>query len=155
MQLSCIIIIVMKIINPLELEYKLKSLGCRQTKTRIKILKILNCFQPFSALELKQHLYRCQVNVNKTTIYRELTFLLEKNIINELVLKDGIKRYELKLEQHSHHLVCLSCHRIKRIILENILSKQEKKFSQQLNFKILNHSLEFYGLCNYCSKKHL
>ncbi len=154
MQLSCIIIIVMKIINPLEVERKLKLLGCRQTKTRTEILKILNCPQPFSALEIKQRLSYCQIVVNKTTIYRELAFLLQKNIINEVVFKDGIKRYELKLEKHSHHLVCLSCHQIKRVVLENVLIKQEKQISQQLNFKIIDHSLEFYGLCDCCSKKH-
>jgi len=135
------------------IESNLKLTGCRQTKTRTKILEILKNSQPFSALEIKEHLSLNKMPVNKTTVYRELDFLKSKKIISEVIFSDGVKRYELASERHGHHVVCLSCHQVKRVPLENDLESQEKRISRRLNFKILNHSLEFYGLCSNCLKK--
>ena len=127
-----------------------KLVGCRQTKTRTRILAILAKAHPLAAREVKERLANQKILVNKTTVYRELDFLLAKKIISEVTFQDGVKRYELAPEEHGHHVICLSCHKVQRIPLAHDLENQEKKISKLLNFKILKHSLEFYGLCREC-----
>jgi Fe2+ or Zn2+ uptake regulation protein len=137
----------------IKLNLPAKLAGCRQTKTRTKILEILNQSGPLAALEIKERLGQKKILVNKTTVYRELEFLLAKQVISEVIFQDGLKRYELTSTEHGHHVICLSCHKVERIALAHDLENQEKKIGHRLNFKILNHSLEFYGLCQDCQKK--
>jgi Fe2+ or Zn2+ uptake regulation protein len=130
-----------------------KLSGCRQTRTRREILAILAKVHPLAAREVKERLAHHKILVNKTTVYRELDFLRTKKIISEVIFQDGIKRYELAPEEHGHHVICLACHKVERVSLANDLAAQEKKISRRLNFKILKHSLEFYGLCSECRDK--
>jgi Fe2+ or Zn2+ uptake regulation protein len=37
--------------------------------------------------------------------------------------------------------------------LANDLNAIEKKISREYRFKILNHALEFYGLCKNCQRR--
>lgn len=127
--------------------------GRRPTKTRRGILKILSGDQPCTAPEILDQLARAKVVVNKTTVYRELDFLLAKNILSEVMFKDGARRYEIRMSGHSHHLVCLNCRKVERVPLTHDLDGQEKEIAHRRNFKILSHSLEFYGLCPSCLKK--
>lgn len=133
-------------------DWKNKLRGCRQTKTRTEILASLQAGQPLAARDIQERLSRKKILVNKTTIYRELDFLLSKKVISEVIFRDGRKRYELAAAEHGHHVVCLACHKIERIPLANDLAVQEKMIARQLNFKITAHSLEFYGLCRDCAQ---
>jgi len=125
----------------------------RQTKTRHGVLAVLRGRQPLAAPEILVRLKKQKVVVNKTTVYRELEFLLKKKVISEMVLQDGLKRYELTPAEHGHHLVCLDCRAIEHVVLDKDLEEQEKQISRSRHFKIMSHSLEFYGLCRRCTKK--
>jgi Fe2+ or Zn2+ uptake regulation protein len=87
---------------------------------------------------------------NKTTIYRELAFLLSQNIIKEIEFGEGQKRYELEDFKHHHHLICLKCRKVEDIELETDLDKEEARFLKENGFKVVNHSLEFFGYCKNC-----
>lgn len=87
--------------------------------------------------------------VNKTTIYREILFLLEQDVIQEIHFSDGKMRYEIA-RHHHHHIVCVQCKTVKDVILEDDLAEHERKIEKNSRFKILNHSLEFFGLCEKC-----
>lgn len=130
-----------------------KLADCRQTKTRRGVLLVLENSQPLAAPEILTRLKENNIVVNKTTVYRELDFLLGKKVIAEVILKDGLKRYELQAMEHGHHLICLQCQKIERVALDNDLDKQEKAIARSRGFKVLNHSLEFYGVCRNCVKK--
>jgi len=109
------------------------------TKVRSQIIKTFNnTNKPLSALDLIR-----KIVANKTTIYRELDFLINLGIINSVDFGDGLKRYELKSLDHHHHMVCLTC---KRIIDVNI----NEEFNIPKDFKVIRHSLEFFGFCSGC-----
>ncbi len=108
-------------------------------KTRSKIIEILNkSNSPISALDLLT-----KIKVNKTTIYRELNFLVDSGLVKEVDFGDRKKRYELKDRKHHHHLVCLNC---KRVTDVNI----KESFNTPKDFKVIRHNLEFFGLCANC-----
>lgn len=83
-------------------------------------------------------------------MYRELDFLVAQKIIRELRFRDGTRRYEITPSDHHHHIVCVDCNAIEHISLEKDLEKEEKIIAQKNEFKVLSHSLEFYGLCSRC-----
>lgn len=135
-----------------EIILKLKGEGHRITPIRKKILDIFSTSpSPISAPELVESFKNLKIDVNKTTIYRELNFLMTKLFITEVEFGDGKKRYELN-NGHHHHLICLNCNKIKDVDLKTDLSEEETKIEQETGFKVKSHSLEFFGHCKNCQK---
>lgn len=132
---------------------RLKAEGFRITPARTLLIKFLaESTEPISAIDLIESFKESEKNVNKTTIYRELDFLLERKLIQEIEFGDGRKRYELETGHH-HHLVCLNCKKVLDIGLDVDLHLEEKKIEKSTGFKIKSHSLEFFGYCKKCKIK--
>lgn len=130
---------------------ELKSQGFRLTNIRKKLVEIFaNTRLPLSIQELLKSLEKQGFIANKTTIYREVYFLMEQGIVAEIDFGDRRKRYESAHSKHHHHLICIKCSKIKGITLTDELKKEEQRLAKQNNFKITNHSLEFFGLCSQC-----
>ncbi len=129
---------------------KLKSDGFRITPARIKIVDILTkASEPVSAIDLLEVFSNSEKSVNKTTVYRELDFLMEQKLIQSVEFGDGKKRYELNLSHH-HHLICLNCKKVEDVDLKLDLKNEEKRIEKETGFKIDSHSLEFFGFCKKC-----
>lgn len=132
---------------------RLKGQGRRHTKIRAHILDTLEKnHKPLSSPDLQKLLVHARISANKTTVYRELAFLKKQSIVREVQFGDGMKRYELLPDTHHHHLICLDCQTVEDMPLEKDLDAQEKAIAKNKNFKILTHSLEFYGICRNCIK---
>ncbi len=107
--------------------------------------------QPLSFDDLQIILPRRRIASHKATLYREIQFLKDRGIIEEINLQDGRGRYELKGRSHHHHIVCVKCHDVKDVPLEEKELKREKQaIEKATKFTILKHSLEFFGLCANC-----
>lgn len=134
----------------------LKESGHKFTKVRKFVLDLLiRSPEPLSSPDIQKAFHNKKMPVNKTTIYRELAFLKDKGVIRELQFGDTTKRYEIMPDNHHHHVVCVNCETIEDVVLEKDLDLEEKTIAQIKNFKVLNHSLEFYGICGRCQKKQL
>ncbi len=139
--------------NPEEIINKLKSGGHRITPAREQIVEIfINSTTPISAGDLIESFKILNIPVNKTTIYRELDFLLRENLLQEIEFGEGKKRYELKTSHHHHHIICLNCRKVEDVDLEVDLHDEEKKIEKASGYKINYHSLEFFGICKNCQK---
>jgi len=122
----------------------------RFSATRNLILSSLSkSKKPLSVFDLQKVFKAQKFLVNKTTIYREIDFLKEQKLIEEFLLDDGVKRYEVP-SKHHHHTVCIKCRKIDCVELEQELLSQEIQIEKNNKFKIINHSLDFYGLCQKC-----
>ena len=131
----------------------IKNRGYRYSETREAMLDfIIKSNKPLSYFDLQTFFKKRGLPPNKTTVYRELAFLKQQNIINELQFNDGIKYYEIATPWHHHHIICNECEAIDHIELEKDLEMQEKSIFKNNKFKVLTHSLEFYGICNSCVK---
>ncbi|MCX6720381.1 MAG: Fur family transcriptional regulator [Candidatus Staskawiczbacteria bacterium] len=137
-------------INKKEILDNFKENGFRLTNIRKAILDLFyKSKKTLSCQDIQRYLKQKKISANKTTVYRELEFMKNRKVIEEFKLDDGVRRYEV-CSNHHHHTVCLKCRKIKCVKLDKELSEQEKKIEKSNKFKIISHSLEFYGLCHKC-----
>ncbi len=92
-------------------------------------------------------------SIGYATVYRTLKLFSESGIAVERNFGDKQTRYEvLSDEEHHDHLVCTSCSKIIEFEDPEIERLQEN-VALRHGFKVLNHSLELYGLCADCTGK--
>jgi len=142
---------------------KLRGCGYRLTLGREAILDVLSKAEGhLSAEDIYIKIHPGYPNVGLTTIYRTLDVLSDLGMVYKLDFGDGRARYEFaegpKGAHHHHHLVCNGCNRIidyTDFIDDEIelLNQTERGLSKKYNFKITNHLIQFYGLCEKCSGK--
>jgi Fur family ferric uptake transcriptional regulator len=112
-----------------------------------------------SADEVFEAVRKQHPSVGLVTVYRTLDLLAEMNVLSRHEFGDGRARYEMirgsKSDDHHHHLVCTSCNRVidYRDFIDDevqLLKKTEAGLSKKFHFKITDHVIEFYGLCEKC-----
>ena len=136
-----------------EILSELNTRGYRITKTRRSLIDIFTTLgKPLSVQELLNNLSHRRLTVNKTTVYRELEFLEGQEIIREVQLGQDRKRFELTTGSHHHHIRCIQCDKIVDVNIPNELSTAAKHIEQQTQFTVLDHSLEFVGICKMCQR---
>jgi len=133
--------------------------GYRLTVPRQIILDVLaDTTKHPSAEEIYITVHKKYPLIGLATVYRTLELLVQLGLIFKFDFGDGKARYELiqgSKEDHHHHLVCTRCKRIvnyTEFIDDEVelLKKTEKGLSKKYNFKINNHIIQFYGLCDKC-----
>lgn len=130
--------------------HELRKSGFRLTKARQALFGVLKAEpRPMTVPELVASMKKKGASADKTTVYRELAFLLEQGLIQSIQFGDRLKRYELR-GGHHHHLVCTSCGIVIDVALKGDLDAVEKKLAKKTGFRIDDHSLEFFGLCADC-----
>ena len=89
------------------------------------------------------------IDVGIATVYRTMKFFEDLNVIESLDIGDGVKRYEINFERHHDHLVCTSCGKIVEFT-DEFIEEQQIKITQNNNFKLEDHVMTIYGLCENC-----
>ena len=138
----------------MNLDLTLSSLqdnGHRITKVRKEVVRIFSqTSMPLSANKMEEMLFKSGLSVNKTTIYRELQFLLTKGYLVKVYLHPKEVSYESSELKHHHHLVCDGCEEVDNVT--NCLATDlEEDTYKKKGFKIKRHTLEFYGTCSSCA----
>ena len=91
-------------------------------------------------------------SISKTTVYRNVRQLAETGTIKQIVLEDGLERYDLNTHDH-YHFTCNSCGIIYDAEIDGL-----PDFSQYLNenygFITETISLSFTGICDLCEQKN-
>jgi len=142
---------------------KFRGCGYRLTIGREAILDIMSKSKGhLSAEDIYMKVHPKYPNIGLTTIYRTLDVLASLGLVFKFDFGDRRARYELaegpKGTHHHHHLICTSCNRVidyTDFIDEEVelLNQTEKGLNRKYDFKITNHLIQFYGLCNTCVKK--
>jgi len=142
-----------------QLKRQLRERVSRWTQPRDVILDILGrSKEHLSAKEIYDALYSTHPGIGLTTVYRTLELFRRLGFIQKVASPDGQARYELRTEEnkgHHHHLICLRCGKIidyQDFAEEELelVKKTEKALAQKHNFLILDHNIEFLGLCDKC-----
>ena len=128
------------------------DIQCRQTKLRMALGHIFRHAQaPISVPEIQAIFETQGFKVNKTSIYRELKFLVKKFLLNEIQIDGVSTKYEFNDKNKKAYLICRKCGKITPIeINEQILDTETQKIPQKYNFIVQHHSLVFFGHCHKC-----
>jgi len=132
----------------------LRTRGHRIGKARRAIVEYMTSYHmPITAIDLQQALASQGKTFNKTTIYRELSFLSDQHIVRAIKLTSDALHYEVADKSHHHHMICTKCNDIDDITVPRVEESlqritNEKQHTHQ--FLIQRHTLEFYGICAQC-----
>ena len=132
---------------------KLKERGQRITPQRLAILRILAGSEGHPSVE---DIYGVVIKdfptTSLATVYKTITLLKELGEVLELEFSHGSNRYDGNKPFPHPHVVCTRCKSIVDPDLES-LSAMTAEVSEQTGFKVVNHRLDFYGLCPECQKE--
>ena len=86
------------------------------------------------------------------TVYRTLALLEESNVVTSLSFGAQGKKYELGAKEHHDHLICTECGKITEFVDDEIECRQHV-ITDELGFKMSDHSMQIYGICAECQTK--
>ena len=112
--------------------------------------KLQKCDDELTSQELYRSLHAGEFSMGLATVYRNLQVLIKLGLVRSRHLTTGEVLYA-PVERDIHHLTCVSCGETTR--LEGCPVKTmnpPKKTSNK--FELLFHTLEYFGLCQVCSK---
>lgn len=131
-------------------EEKAAGKGIRLTRRRRAILEIFHQTEGhLSAEEVLFALKARQIQINLTTVYRNLELLSREGFLRHVDFHDGRCRYERAEGPCHHHLHCLRCGRVVEFTGCR-LDVLEEELAHQTDFQIHRHVLELYGICPDC-----
>ena len=131
------------------LKSMLRSMNLKVTTQRLSILKALNKGPKthVTAKDVFEKVRSVFPHIGFATVYRFLKETSRFGITSELRIGYAPARYELKVREHHHHIVCTQCGKIVEFQNE-IIEKQIKKISEDYKFMMEHHIFELYGRCN-------
>ncbi|EYE89671.1 Fur family transcriptional regulator [Fervidicella metallireducens AeB] len=139
-----------------KLKQQLKVQGYKLTPQRRAILDVIieNEGKHLSTEEVYDIVKDDCPEIGLATVYRTLQLLEKMGVLCKMNFDDGCNRYELvhNDEDHQHHhLVCISCGKVEEAE-DDLLEKLEEKVEDLYKFRIVNHSVKFFGYCSSCSE---
>lgn len=142
-----------------DLKQKLQNSPYKLTSQRKVVLEVFvdNPGKHLSAEEVHAMLKSKSADIGLATVYRALELLCTDDIgiLQKIEFGDGCSRYELNLTQPNthqhHHMICTRC----RKVIEfsgDMLEDLEADIMKKCGFKVTDHQVKFFGLCEECRK---
>lgn len=132
----------------------LRKNALKQTKQRELILECLFENDDHVTPELLHDLIQKKfpdIKVGIATIYRTLSLLEESKMVTSISFGAQGKKYELDIKEHHDHMICTECGDIIEFTNQQIEKLQDEEAAKQ-NFKITNHTMQIYGVCEKCQQ---
>ncbi len=128
--------------------------GYRLTPQRHAVLKVISqSHDHLTPAAIHNRVQGEYPQIGQTTIYRLLDVLTELGLICKIHMGGTCRSYLMRRPtEHHHHLVCSSCGRVIDFTGCD-LSQLEQRLSQETEFEIEGHLLEFHGRCRQCQEK--
>ena len=124
----------------------------RNTVQRQIILQALKKLKTHPCIdEIYAAIHQNHPSISKTTVYRNLRQLAQGGVIRQVMLPDGLERYDATAAPH-HHFRCKDCGRIFDVDLEYAESINAI-VREKHGFQIDEHNIVFSGYCLECLKQ--
>lgn len=139
-----------------QLRSTLHGRGQRLTPQRQRVLALFERIgegSHLSAEEVHQRLLRADERVSLATVYRTLRLLSSMELLRELELPEGGRRFELASGDHHrdhHHLVCVRCGHTEEFESEAVLEAGGQA-AELHGFQLLECVLNVRALCPTCA----
>lgn len=136
-------------------EKELKNFGLKATLPRLKILELFENSEErhLSAEDVYKIMITTGEDVGLATVYRVLTQFEDAGLLIRHHFESGKAVFELNGGEHHDHIVCVKCGHVEEFYDEEIERRQENAAASR-GFKIQDHSLMIYGICDKENCKH-
>ncbi|REK66060.1 MAG: transcriptional repressor [Cohnella sp.] len=140
-----------------KVKQQLQAQGYKLTPQREATVRVLleNEEDHLSAEDVFMLVKEIAPEIGLATVYRTLELLSEMHIVEKLNFGDGVARYDLRAEtnkHHHHHLICVQCGSMSEI-MDDWLTPLEERLEKEYGFTVLDHRLDFQGVCAKCNEK--
>lgn len=130
---------------------QLKNAGLKITLPRLKVLQILeqSSNHHLSAEGVYKALLETGEDVGLATVYRVLTQFENAGLVSRHNFEGGHSVFELSQGPHHDHLVCVKCGYVEEFV-DDIIEQRQKTIAENAHFKMTDHALNIYGVCQRC-----
>src|SRR5512136_313710 len=133
---------------------KIKGGDFRMTPQRLAIIKILISSESHPSVDdIYKEVRKLFPTTSLATVYKTITLLKELNEVLELGFPDGSNRYDGNKPYPHPHAICTKCKKILDPDLSG-LADMTSELKKETGFKIINHRLDFFGICPSCQNKY-
>ncbi|MFC2058697.1 Fur family transcriptional regulator, partial [Chloroflexota bacterium] len=131
----------------------LRQHGYKLTQQRRAVLNaIAHSHDHLTPAAIYERVQQEHPNIGLVTIYRTLDVLAELGLICEVHVGGSCRSYLMRRpSEHHHHLICSDCGGVVDFT-DCDLSELERKLSEETDFEIEGHLLEFSGHCPKCRR---
>ncbi len=126
----------------------LKAKGLRVTPQRFAVYaNLLDRTDHPTAEQILGDLNRDAPTSSQATVYTSLQALRNVGLVREVLLEEGVCRYDANVDRH-HHFRCRECGQIEDIAWEQF---QDMNFHKlRSNIQVDNYEVIVHGLCSNC-----
>jgi Fur family peroxide stress response transcriptional regulator len=129
---------------------KLRDNDHKITPQRLAIVKILARSKGHPSVEdIHDQIKTDFPTMSLATVYRNIVLIKSLGEVLELGFPDGSNRYDGNKPFPHPHVICIQCKKIVDPDLDS-LDNMRKEVAAETEFKILNHRLDFFGICSNC-----
>ena len=111
--------------------------------------ELSNAVGPLSPLEIYQSLLKKSKKIGLTSIYRSLGLFESLGIVFKITNGSSVKYKLCESENHHHHIICKACGNVVELNFCDI-SDWSKKVAESTGYQVVDHQLNFLGLCKAC-----
>lgn len=132
---------------------KLKEGGHKLTPQRLAVARVLCDSKDHPNVEtIFERLQDAFPTVSLATVYRNVMLLRSLGEVLELGFPDGSNRYDGNNPFPHAHVICVRC---KKIVEPDLGSLKDMtvEVADETGFDILDHRLDFFGICADCKRK--
>jgi Fur family peroxide stress response transcriptional regulator len=131
---------------------KLRDHGHKITPQRMAIVSILALSEGHPTVDaIHARIQKDFPTMSLATVYRNIVLIKSLGEVLELGFPDGSNRYDGNKPYPHPHVICTQCRKIVDPDLDG-LDELKKEVEVETRFTILNHRLDFFGICSDCAK---
>jgi Fe2+ or Zn2+ uptake regulation protein len=131
-------------------EAALRRNGGRITSSRRALLRLIeSSARALGPAELHRELRRRGVRIDRVSVYRNLSALLELGLLHRVVGSTAVRPCADEAERCHHAIVCSECGTAREfhsLALERALGDVRRS----TRYRVLGHVIELRGLCQRC-----
>lgn len=119
----------------------------RQREEIIKVIK--NSYEHPTAEDIYMTVKAKDPAVSRSTVYRNLSLLVENNMINKISMQIGADRFDFIRKPHNH-AICVKCGKIFDFEYNFEYEEIKKIVKEQTGIEISNKGIALDGICDSC-----